>query len=91
VDTADADPRALVEEVLSTLRGHRLPDYAPHRAVRVLDSANQVEAIATAAAEVMELPGALDDGAVADVLRPLVILVREARMAAAAAIIDAAR
>ncbi|MBV0916648.1 hypothetical protein [Mycobacteroides chelonae] len=91
VDTADADPRALVEEVLSTLRGHRLPDYVPHRAVRVLDSANQVEAIATAAAEVMELPGALDDGAVADVLRPLVILVREARMAAAAAIIDAAR
>ncbi|MGL5445388.1 MAG: hypothetical protein ACRDDJ_23385 [[Mycobacterium] stephanolepidis] len=91
VDTADADPRALVEEVLSTLRGHRLPDYAPHRAVRVLDSANQVEAIATAAAEVMELPGALDDGAVADVLRPLVILVREARMAAAAAIIEAAR
>ncbi|SKX60487.1 Uncharacterised protein [Mycobacteroides abscessus subsp. massiliense] len=77
--------------MLSTLRGHRLPDYAPHRAVRVLDSANQVEAIATAAAEVMELPGALDDGAVADVLRPLVILVREARMAAAAAIIDAAR
>ena len=59
--------------------------------MRVLDSANQVEAIATAAAEVMELPGALDDGAVADVLRPLVILVREARMAAAAAIIESAR
>ncbi len=91
VGPTDADPRSLVEDVLSTLRGHRLPDYAPHRAVRVLDSANQVEAIATAAAEIMELPGALDDGTVADALRPLVILVREARMAAAAAIIGAAR
>ncbi|MGH3726932.1 MAG: hypothetical protein ACRDUS_22735 [Mycobacterium sp.] len=91
VGATELDPRALVEEVLSTLRGHRLPDYAPDRAVRVLDSANQVEAIATAAAEIMEAPGALDDGAVADVLRPLVILVREARMAAAAAIIESAR
>ncbi|WP_078312002.1 MULTISPECIES: hypothetical protein [unclassified Mycobacterium] len=90
VGPTDADPRSLVEDVLSTLRGHRLPDYAPHRAVRVLDSANQVEAIATAAAEIMESPGALDDGTVADALRPLVILVREARMAAAAAIIGAA-
>ncbi|MUM17942.1 hypothetical protein FZI91_13960 [Mycobacterium sp. CBMA271] len=90
VGAIDVDPRALVEDVLSTLRGHRLPDYAPDRAVRVLDSANQVEAIATAAAEIMEAPGALDDGAVADVLRPLVILVREARMAAAAAIIESA-
>ncbi|SHV82951.1 Uncharacterised protein [Mycobacteroides abscessus subsp. abscessus] len=87
----EADPRALVEEVLSTLRGHRLPDYAPHRAIRVLDSANQVEAIATAAAEIMELPGALDDGAVSDALRPLILVVREARMAAASAIIGAAR
>ncbi|SII84578.1 Uncharacterised protein [Mycobacteroides abscessus subsp. abscessus] len=39
----------------------------------------------------MELPGALDDGAVSDALRPLILVVREARMAAASAIIGAAR
>ncbi|MGH3970389.1 MAG: hypothetical protein ACRDTV_20265, partial [Mycobacterium sp.] len=39
------DPRALVEQALETTRHHRIPDHAPSRAVRVLETAAHVDAI----------------------------------------------
>lgn len=86
----EVDPRGVVEDILASLRGHKLPDHAPDRAIRVLDAANHVEAIATAAEELMRAPGSLDHGVVSDTLRPLEAVVRTARMAATAAIIGSA-
>lgn len=86
------DPRGLVEQVLESGRGHRLPDHAPHRAVRVLENAAHVDAIITVSSGLMPI-GLQSSSAVqiaSDALRPLVGVVRAARMAALTAILYSA-
>ena len=53
-----ADPRGLVEQLLESLRQHRIPDHAPSRAVRVLENAAHVDAIIAVSAGLSQLPGA---------------------------------
>lgn len=89
---ADADPRALVEQFLDATAGHRVPDHAPARALRVLEQAAHVEAILAVSAELAPLAmhsfsqHRLGEGA----LRPLTGVVRTARLAALDAILRSA-
>lgn len=80
----DADPRSMVEQVLEAGRLHRAPDYAPERALRVLENAAHVDAIITVSAGLMPI-GLQSSSAVqmaSDALRPLAGVVRSARLAA---------
>jgi hypothetical protein len=86
------DPRGLVEQVLDSARGHRVPDHAPTRALRVLENAGHVDAIITVSSGL--LPIGLHSSAevqiASDALRPLAGVVRSARMAAISAILYSA-
>lgn len=86
------DPRGLVEQVLESTRGHRIPDQAPSRAVRVLENAAHVDAIITVSSGLMPigLQSSSEVQIASDALRPLVNVVRAARMAALSAILHAA-
>ncbi len=53
-----ADPRGLVEQLLESLRQHRIPDHAPSRALRVLENAAHVDAIIAVSVGLSQLPGA---------------------------------
>ncbi len=70
--TGPDDPRSLIEQLLECARQHRIPDHAPQRAVRVLQSAAHIDAIAAVGAGVIG----------AETLRPLAAVVRSARSAA---------
>ena len=87
-----ADPRGLVEQVLESARRHRAPDHAPTRALRVLENAAHVDAIITVSSGLM--PIGLQTSSEArianDAVRPLVAVVRSARMAALSAILYSA-
>lgn len=82
------DPRSMVEQVLDATRLHRLPDHAPARAVRVLETAAHVDAIVTVSSGLMPigLQTSSEVQLAGDTLRPLSQVVRSARMAALAAI-----
>lgn len=87
-----ADPRGLVEQVLESSRGHRVPDHAPSRAVRVLDNAAHIDAIITVGSGLIPigLQTSSEVEIASDALRPLGGVVRSARMAAVSAILESA-
>jgi hypothetical protein len=86
------DPRGLVEQVLEPTRAHRLPDHAPTRAIRVLENAAHVDAIITVSSGLMPigLQSSSEVQIASDALRPLVPVVRSARLAAVSAILHSA-
>lgn len=87
-----ADPRSMVEQVLEAGRLHRAPDYAPERALRVLENAAHVDAIITVSAGLMPigLQSSSEVQMASDALRPLASVVRSARLAAVGEILRAA-
>lgn len=90
--TEVADPRGLVERVLESGRGHRAPDHAPSRAVRVLENAAHIDAIITVGSGLIPigLQTSSEVEIASDALRPLSGLVRSARIAAVNAILFSA-
>lgn len=86
------NPRALVEEVLEATGHHRVPDHAPQRATRVLATAAHVDAIVMVGSGLSPVAthSASEARIAEDALRPLVSVVRSARAAAVAAILDSA-
>lgn len=86
------DPRGMVEQVLDAGRGHRAPDHAPTRALRVLENAAHVDAILTVSAGLMPIGTQTSSEAqiASDALRPLAAVVRSARLAAVSAILRSA-
>jgi len=86
------DPRGMVEQVLESSRAHRIPDDAPTRAVRVLENAAHVDAIITVSSGLMPigLQSSSEVQIASDALRPLVSVVRSARLAAVSAILYSA-
>jgi hypothetical protein len=87
-----ADPRGLVEQVLEGTRGHRVPDHAPSRAVRVLENASHIDAIITVSSGLIPigLQTSSEVQIASDALRPLAAVVRSARMAAISEILHSA-
>ncbi|MGE2728259.1 hypothetical protein ACQI4F_02180 [Mycolicibacterium vaccae] len=87
-----ADPRMLVEQVLESVLVHRIPDHAPTRAVRVLENAAHVDAIITVSSGLIPsgMQSSSDIQLAGDALRPLIAVVRSARMAAVEAILYSA-
>jgi hypothetical protein len=87
-----ADPRGLVEQVLESGRGHRVPEHAPSRAVRVLENAAHIDAIITVGSGLIPigLQTSSEVQIASDALRPLGGVVRSARMAAVSAILNSA-
>lgn len=87
-----ADPRLLVEQLVESARQHRVPDHAPTRALRVLESAAHVDAIIAVSSEMSTV--AVQSGSAVqypvEAVRPLAAVVRSARMAAADAILRSA-
>lgn len=88
----EADPRALVGEVLAANDHHRLPDHTPPRATRVLSTAAHVDAIITVSAGLTPIGmQSASEARIADgALRPLASVVRTARAAAISAILQSA-
>lgn len=86
------DPRALVEEVLQAASHHRIPDHAPTRAVRVLETAAHVDAIITVSTGMTPtgIHSASEARIADDAMRPLIAVVRDARAAAVSAILQSA-
>lgn len=86
------NPRALVEEIVESTRGHRLPDHTPKRVVRVLETAAHVDAIITVSSGLtpIGLQSSSELAIAGDALRPLATVVRSARMAALSAILQSA-
>jgi hypothetical protein len=87
-----ADPRGLVEQVLESARGHRIPDHAPSRAIRVLENAAHIDAIITVSSGLIPigLQTSSEVQIASDALRPLSGVVRSARMAAVSEILYSA-
>ncbi|MFL0275179.1 hypothetical protein [Mycobacterium sp. SMC-19] len=86
------DPRLRVEQMMEATLLHRIPDHAPSRAVRVLQSAAHVEAIITVSADLLTA-SAQTSAAVrraVDTVAPLTTVVRSARSAAVTAILHSA-
>ncbi|MEB3034192.1 hypothetical protein [[Mycobacterium] nativiensis] len=86
------DPRLQVELMMEAAALHRIPDHAPTRAVRVLQSAAHVEAIITVSADLLAA-SAQSSTAVqraVDAVQPLTLVVRSARSAAVSAILHSA-
>ncbi|MCV7162413.1 hypothetical protein [Mycolicibacterium brisbanense] len=86
------DPRGMVEQILDATRLHRLPDHAPSRAIRVLETAAHVDAIVTVSAGLtpIGLQTSSEVQLAGDTLRPLNQVVRAARLAALGAIMQSA-
>lgn len=85
------DPRLLVEQLVESQRHHRIPDHAPTRAVRVLETAAHVDAIITVSSGLTV--GAQSSAEVqraTDAVRPLATVVRSSRSAAVSAILHSA-
>lgn len=86
------DPRLRVEQMMEAVLLHRIPDHAPSRAVRVLQSAAHVEAIITVSADLLTA-SAQTSAAVqraVDAVAPLMTVVRSARSAAVTEILHSA-
>ncbi len=91
VESRPTDPHLLIEQLVESTRQHRIPDHAPPRAVRVLESAARVGAIITVSSGLTSAGQSSSEVQhAADVLRPLVALVRSARTAAVDAILRSA-
>jgi len=86
------DPRELVRQLLEADQLHRVPDHAPDRAVRVLQTAAHVDAIVTVSAGLapIGLQSASEMQLATDAMRPLTDVVRSARLAAVEAILHSA-
>ncbi|WP_029367208.1 hypothetical protein [Mycobacterium sp. UM_WWY] len=86
------DPRGMVEQILDATRLHRIPDHAPSRAIRVLETAAHVDAIVTVSAGLtpIGLQTSSEVQLAGDTLRPLNQVVRAARLAALGAIMQSA-
>lgn len=86
------DPRGMVEQILDATRLHRIPDHAPTRAIRVLETAAHVDAIVTVSAGLtpIGLQTSSEVQLAGDTLRPLTQVVRAARLAALGAILQSA-
>ncbi|OBC13527.1 hypothetical protein A5784_31430 [Mycobacterium sp. 852013-50091_SCH5140682] len=86
------DPRGMVEQILDATRLHRIPDHAPTRAIRVLETAAHVDAIVTVSAGLtpIGLQTSSEVQLAGDTLRPLTQVVRAARLAALGAIMQSA-
>ncbi|MEE6163643.1 MULTISPECIES: hypothetical protein [unclassified Mycolicibacterium] len=86
------DPRGMVEQILDATRLHRVPDHAPTRAIRVLETAAHVDAIVTVSAGLtpIGLQTSSEVQLAGDTLRPLTQVVRAARLAALGAIMQSA-
>jgi hypothetical protein len=86
------DPRGMVEQILDATRLHRIPDHAPTRAIRVLETAAHVDAIITVSAGLtpIGLQTSSEVQLAGDTLRPLAQVVRAARLAALGAILQSA-
>lgn len=84
---ADGDPRRRIAEALDDRAHHRYPDSLPTRALRILDSADQVATILEVAEHdsPTEAPSASSAAAREELLRPLWSAVRTARVAAVSA------
>ena len=86
------DPRLRAEQMMEAVLLHRIPDHAPNRAVRVLQSAAHVEAIITVSADLLTA-SAQSSAAVqraVDAVAPLTTVVRSARSAAVTEILHSA-
>lgn len=82
-DAGLGDPRARIAEALADISHHTTPDGTPARALRILDTADQVAAILTVAGESSgRAQTATGAAARDDTLRPLWTAVRTARVAA---------
>lgn len=81
------DPRRRIAEALDDRAHHHYPDSVPTRALRILDSADQVAAILAVAEDdsPTEAPSASGAAAREQLLRPLWTAVRTARVAAVTA------
>lgn len=92
-DGRRTDPRAEIAEAIAEQARHRYPESLPDRAVRILDSADQVSAILTVAARGAGLQAGSVSAATGreEALRPLLAAVRAARLGAVAAALDAGR
>ncbi len=86
------DPRGLVEQLLEAGHQHPVPHHAPTRALRVLENAAHVDAIITVSSGLMPigLQSSSELQIANDALRPLVGVVRSARIAAVSAILQSA-
>lgn len=86
------DPRGMVEDLLESHRLHPAPDHTPCRALRVLENAAHVDAIITVTAGLAPIaPQSSSQVQLTDdALRPLATVVRTARLAAVAAIVQSA-
>lgn len=86
------DPRRRIAEALDDRAHHRYPDSVPTRALRILDSADQVAAILAVAENdsPTEAPSASSAAAREQLLRPLWSAVRTARVAAVSACVRSA-
>jgi len=86
------DPRALVEEILQETGHHRVPDHAPSRAIRVLETAAHIDAIVTVGSDMAPtgIHSASEARIADDAMRPLAATVRDARVAAVSAILQSA-
>lgn len=84
-----ADPRRLVEHLVESTRQHTAPDDAPSRALRVLENAAHVDAIIAVSSDLMPISTHSSSEAqlATNALRPLVEVVRTARIAAVEAIL----
>ncbi|WP_026256120.1 hypothetical protein [Mycobacterium sp. 155] len=89
---ATDDPRGMVQQILEATRLHRIPDHAPTRAIRVLETAAHVDAIITVSAGLtpIGLQTSSEVQLAGDTLRPLTQVVRAARLAALGAILQSA-
>ncbi|WP_026356810.1 hypothetical protein [Mycobacterium sp. 141] len=89
---ATDDPRGMVQQILDATRLHRIPDHAPTRAIRVLETAAHVDAIMTVSAGLtpIGLQTSSEVQLAGDTLRPLTQVVRAARLAALGAILQSA-
>ncbi len=91
-DGQSSDPRAEIAAEIAESARHRYPETIPRRAVRILDSADQVAAILTVAGRGRGLRAASATATAAreDALRPLWAAVRNARVGAVDAALHAA-
>lgn len=90
LDGRRSDPRAEIADVVAEQSRHRYPDHIPSRAVRILDSADQVAAILTVASggRGLQAGSASAVSMREEALRPLWATVRAARLAAVAATLE---
>lgn len=90
-DGRRSDPRAEIAEAIAQHARHRYPESLPVRAVRILDSADQVSAILDVAARGAGLQAGSMSAATSReaALRPLLTTVRQARLGAVAAALEA--